>query len=219
MPPSFPDILLLFLKAPRPGTVKTRLAAEIGAEKALQAYRALVAHQLAALRGGPWAVKICFAPADAEAEFRRWLGGDPALAFEAQCEGGLGERLARASESAFVGGARRIALLGGDCPALDAGRIVEALNRLSGPERADAVFGPAADGGYTLLALSAAHPALFHEVPWSSSDTLRVSLERAAAARLRVELLPEVLEDVDDLASWRRARNAHPALAAACPDA
>jgi uncharacterized protein len=67
---------------------------------------------------------------------------------------------------------------------------------------ADAVFGPAADGGYYLLALRAPQPVLFNAIPWSSAETLAVSCARAREAGLRIQLLATE-HDVDDLPSLR----------------
>jgi uncharacterized protein len=194
------DRVLLFLKLPIQGQVKTRLAATLGAERATAIYRRLVERQLAALAPlGPEAVELHYAPSgEASAQaLRAWLGGGRVLF--AQAEGDLGERLASATAGAFARGARRVALIGTDCPALDAGRVREAWAALSG---ADAVYGPADDGGYYLLALGQPQPELFSKIPWSHPDTLKVSLERARAASLRIRLLATE-HDVDDLESLR----------------
>jgi hypothetical protein len=213
------DRVLLFLKAPRPGTVKTRLAADLGADAACAIYRRLAERQLAILVRGEFAVEIHYAPADpaSGAELRAWLGDAPA-AYVPQAPGDLGARLDHAVAHAFARGARRVALIGADCPALDAARVAQAFSRLASGmtdapgDPADSVFGPATDGGYYLLGLAAPQPELFRDIPWSTPDTLRVSLTRATAAGLRVALLAAE-EDVDDLASYRRALLARPELA------
>jgi rSAM/selenodomain-associated transferase 1 len=207
-----PDRVLLFLKAPRPGTVKTRLAADLGNDAATAVYRRLTERQIAAVHAAGLPLELHFAPADAEPELRAWLG-DTAGHFIPQCAGDLGARLAHATALAFADGAARVALIGTDCPALDAARLQSAFNALT-TAPADAVFGPARDGGYYLLALSAPHLDLFSDIPWSTADTLRVSLALAETSALRTALLPEE-DDIDDIHSlrlhpdlWRRAQSA-----------
>ncbi len=194
-----PATILLFAKAPAPGAVKSRLASEIGLEAACAVYRWLGLRQLRAL-AADHEVVVLHAPPEATAAMHAWLGDDVRL--RPQAGGDLGARLEAAARDAFHAGARSVVLIGADCPDLGSAEVALALARLE--EGADAVFGPAADGGYYLLALRAPHTVLFEAIPWSSSTTLEVSLARARAAGLRVTLLP-VKEDIDDLAGLRRA--------------
>ena len=93
--------ILPFLKAPRPATVKTRLAQSVGVDRATTAYRRLVERQLRALSslGREFALEVHYAPANAETEMAEWLGSEVALL--PQFEGDLGERLEHAVASAF----------------------------------------------------------------------------------------------------------------------
>jgi glycosyltransferase A (GT-A) superfamily protein (DUF2064 family) len=141
---------VVLLKAPRLGTVKTRLAAELGAPCALAIYRTLAERQLQAIPAG-WPITVNFTPADAGQELRTWLAAIPrvpAIAYYPQPDGDLGVRIAAAFAQAFAGGAPCVLALGGDCPDLNAALLEHAANRLAPPE-IDAVLGPAADGGYT----------------------------------------------------------------------
>lgn len=191
--------VLLFAKAPRPGTVKTRLAKDFGGARALALYRWLGRRQLQALPRG-WPAVVYYAPADAEAEMRAWLG--PQIALEPQCEGDLGSRLMDASERAFSGGATAVILVGTDCPSLQESRFVEASALLD--RGCDAVFGPTPDGGYYLLAMRRLYPELFQDIPWSTNETLRESLRAAGRLGITTELLPHH-DDIDTLADLRRA--------------
>jgi uncharacterized protein len=197
--PDQPPAILLFLKAPVPGAVKTRLARDVGEVAACEIYCDLVARQVGALPEG-WPVEIHFTPASAAQEFKDCFA--PRFACFAQTEGDLGDRLREATDAAFKRGHRRVLLIGGDCPALD-GRILHAAADLLDAGK-DAVIGPARDGGYYLLGLNKFSPFLFREIPWSGPDVARVTAERANAADLLLGWLEE-LEDVDDLASYRRA--------------
>lgn len=93
-------------------------------------------------------------------------------------------------------------LLGGDCPGQDRVFFQASEEALA---THDLVIGPARDGGYTLLAAKKLHRALFEGIAWSTARVLEETLDRARALGLRVALL-ETLEDVDDAASWERAR-------------
>lgn len=208
-----PRLLQLFLKAPRPGTVKTRLAATAGDATATAIYRRLAERQLTALTDLPACrLQIQYTPADAEAEMRSWLGDGPD--YRPQCEGDLGDRLSRAVNAAFEQGAERVYCLGADCPLLGPGHLRRADALLD--DGADVVFGPATDGGYYLLGQTAHHPGLFRDIPWSRPDTLAVSRDRAARHRLTTALLPE-LYDVDTEHDWHRALRDQPALRSDTP--
>ena len=195
-PAPAPDasLLLVFAKAPRPGGVKTRLAAGIGEDEAARLYRAMGREIVDRVRGGPFRVRVCHTPADAGDEVRDWLGTE-GLEFAPQCEGDLGERMADAFDQAFRS-ADRVAIIGTDVPALDAGHVERAFVLLEGEEGCDAVFGPARDGGYYLLALRRPAPALFEGIPWSTGEVLERSLARAEAEGLGVRTLT-ALADID----------------------
>lgn len=186
------DVVLIFARAPVPGRVKTRLAREVGDERAAAIYLGLGRRVVDQLREGPWRTQVCFDPPEEETRVRRWLG-EAGLRFRAQGEGGLGERMNEAFGAAFEEGAARVCIVGTDAPGVDEARVAEAFHAL---DAADAVFGPALDGGYYLLALREPAPELFRDVPWSTGAVLRTSLRRAREAGLRVRTL-EPLGDVD----------------------
>lgn len=194
--------LVLMVKAPTVGAVKTRLASSVGAERATEIYRALVERQLRALPA-TWPVVVCFDPPAAEAAMRAWLTPVRAtdLTFAKQAAGDLGERLIAATDDAFGAGAEAVILVGGDCPYLGQGHFEEAAKILTTGQVA---LGPARDGGYYLISLHRPEPALFTGIAWSSPQVLEQTRARCAAAGLRVCELAE-LEDVDDEASWQRA--------------
>jgi rSAM/selenodomain-associated transferase 1 len=148
--------------------------------------------------GGIDHVQLRFAPDDAEAEIRPWLR--PGWSAAGQGGGDLGERLARSFQNAFAARARRVVIIGGDCPEVAAQDIEAAWGALA---RCDLVLGPAADGGYWLIGLRVMERRLFEGIAWSTRDVLQQTLDHARAAGLTVELLRE-LHDVDTEADWRR---------------
>lgn len=188
-------ILLIFIRNPIPGKVKTRLASTLGDAEALRIYHLLLE-------------KTRLAALDCQAE--RWLfysdfadAADnwPNEAFhkKVQSPGDLGARMASAFEQAFAEGAKRLIIIGSDCPELDGALLNRAFDAL---DEADGVFGPANDGGYYLLGIKKMHPELFQDMPWSTESVGAETLSRMAAKGLSVHLLPE-LTDVDTEEDWR----------------
>ncbi len=191
--------LVVFVKEPRPGGVKTRLAAAVGPDAAAELYRALAESVLEATTPVPGEYErlVFFDPPEARHALREWL---PGVSLRAQARGELGERLADAFARAFGRGATRVAIVGSDAPGLTRETALQALEALT---EADVVLGPAEDGGYYLIALRAPHPELVRGIDWSTPAVLRQTLERAAAAGLGVRQL-EPLRDVDTLEDLRR---------------
>jgi rSAM/selenodomain-associated transferase 1 len=193
----------VFVREPRPGAVKTRLAARVGEGPAAALYRAMAEQVLRRTdpRQPPaaaYARRVVFTPAAARASVAAWLPGEALQAQEGQ---DLGARMAAAFSSAFAGGAERVALVGTDVPALSRAEVEGAFERL---ERADVVMGPAHDGGYYLLALARPQPELFRGVPWGSDAVASATERRAEALGLSLARLP-VLHDVDTADDLRAA--------------
>jgi rSAM/selenodomain-associated transferase 1 len=185
--------IIIFVKAPRPGFVKTRLAAAIGNEAACGAYRQLAETVLAHLAPLPH-LELRFTPDDAEDEITHWLSDG--WTAHPQGEGDLGERMHRA----FTEAKGPAIIIGSDCPQVELSDLRTAAKTL---QARDAVIGPATDGGYWLIALNAPCPALFENIKWSTSDVLPKTLEKANEAELSVQLLRE-LTDVDTGEDWQR---------------
>jgi len=185
--------IIIFVKAPRPGFVKTRLAAAIGNEAACGAYRQLAETVLAHLAPLPH-LELRFTPDDAEDEITHWLSDG--WTAHPQGEGDLGERMHRA----FTEAKGPAIIIGSDCPQVELSDLRTAAKTL---QARDAVIGPATDGGYWLIALNAPCPALFENIKWSTSDVLPKTLEKANEAGLSVQLLRE-LTDVDTGEDWER---------------
>ncbi len=204
-----PPTLCLMLKAPRPGEVKTRLAASIGDAAAAEVYRCLVEHQAAEIPRN-WRVEVHFTPADAEAEMRGWLA--PFLpeqtTFHPQAEGDLGARLRAALAGAATRGAREIVFSGGDCPRLTTERLRAAARLL---RTTDFVIIPAVDGGYVLIGLAGPHAFVFDDIAWSTPAVFEQTRRAIHARGMSLQSFAP-MEDVDDLPSLLRARQHCPAL-------
>jgi uncharacterized protein len=188
--------VIVFLKAPRAGEVKTRLAKTLGPDAACAAYRQLAERlwkELAHLPGG----ELRFSPDDAASEIQSWLGRSwPA---RPQGDGDLGQRMQAAFADAFADGATRVVIVGADCPQVTAADVRQAWNELKSH---DVVLGPAMDGGYWLIGLARPQAALFQGITWSSDKVLGQTLQRARTAGLRIQLL-RILSDVDTERDWK----------------
>lgn len=183
--------LLVFAKAPRPGTVKTRLARTIGDERATALYRRMGGLIVASVRSAPARMVVCYDPPDGEAEIRHWLG--PALHHcWPQGTGDLGTRMSRMVARA-LSDAERVVVIGTDTPAVHAGTVTRAFAAL---DTADVVIGPARDGGYYLMGLQEPHPELFAGIRWSTRSVLAETRKRTEQLGLSVTWL-EVEGDVD----------------------
>ena len=210
------DLLLIFLKWPEPGRVKTRLANDIGAEKAAEIYKILVQRVIQQISPiYSQLVSICwvFDPIEKEDEMKDWIKKElDDLGFTdlnrhiywSQSDGGLGDRLQSAFEKAFSLDYERIIAIGTDCIELDSRTIERALASLSS-ERS-IVFGPSFDGGYYLVGMrSNLGLSVFRSIPWSTSKVLEQSLDRAVSLDLEYTLLEE-FNDVDTLEDWNSMR-------------
>ncbi len=187
--------LVIFVKAPRLGQVKSRLAASIGEPATCDAYKKIAAHLLENLRGLE-NVEIRFSPDDAENELRKWLGDD--FDFARQSSGDLGERMHGAFQKAFAAGNERVVMIGSDCPYVTRQDVASAWKHL---ETHDIVLGPAMDGGYWLIGLRQPQPALFENMAWSTENVLETTLSRIRVMNLSYHCL-RCLNDIDTENDW-----------------
>lgn len=190
------DVLGIFAKRPRSGHVKTRLAAAISPEWAARAAAAFLDDTLDRFAELTVRRVVVFAPSDAEACFAQHGAGRYHL--WPQADGDLGARLAAFFRTAFAAGARRAVAIGADSPTLPTDHVVRAFAEL---DHADVVLGPAFDGGYYLVGCGPNLPPMFDDIPWSTPDVLRATVERLGAGPWRLALLPPWY-DVDTPADW-----------------
>lgn len=185
------DWVVVLAKAPLCGEAKTRLARDVGPDRARTLAEAFLVDTLALVqaRSAPRSL-VAFTPEGSRAWFERHA---PWAVRRPQGEGDLGARIGAALRAAFDLGARRCVVIGTDTPHLPPERLDEAFEALDG---ADVCLGPSRDGGYYLIGLRADCPRLFEDVPWSSALVRDVTLERARECALRVRELPVEL-DVD----------------------
>ena len=218
-------LLMIFLKEPIPGKVKTRLASTVGSEEAARYYKALVEVLLRQLQGlENCRIRFCYAPDDADDAIRFWLlpqmnasRGETEhvylaptalgekyrqeIDFRPQGNGDLGDRMKRAFAEGFTDGYEEIAVIGTDCPECGARWINAGFSRMA-KETSHGMIGPSTDGGYYLLGLKTPCPQLFDHIAWSESSVLEDTLASAKDAGLHLEQLP-ALTDIDQEDDWK----------------
>lgn len=182
--------LIIFVKNPVLGQVKTRLAAGIGNEKALEVYLQLlnitrnIALDASCTRNVFYSNEIVSDEWEDD-KFNKFIqeGND------------LGERMKNAFEQIFALGAKKAVIIGSDCPQLSS-EIIENAFRLL--DEKDVCIGPAKDGGYYLLGMKKLHPFLFEKKEWSSDSVFDDTVIDLMENRLSYGLLPK-LSDVDTI--------------------
>lgn len=191
-------LLVIFTKAPYLGQAKSRLAAGIGKVHANRLYRAMIRRVLRSVSDPRWDVLLYVTP-DRDGA-RSFNGVWPArLPRRVQGQGSLSPRLTKAMDAK-----RPIAVIGTDCPQIAARDVAAAFKALRGH---DAVFGPADDGGFWLMAMDGPVPArAFDNVAWSTDTALSdVARNLGGAGRVKAAYL-RTLVDVDDVEALRAVR-------------
>ena len=189
------ETVLVFLRAPEKGRVKTRLAGKLGETKALALYKKFVQRTLVAVETSGLDHTICFFPASKRVLVENWLGMNHI--FMPQKGQDLGQRMGNALSDAFDKGAGKVILVGTDVPEIGAHHLLEALNILN---EKDVVIGPSLDGGYWLIGFQRERfcPDLFCQVDWGSDTVFSTTMEKCRAEGLTPGLLP-ALQDIDTL--------------------
>ncbi len=181
--------ILLFIKYPVPGKVKTRLTPFLTNQQATDLYKNMAEQTLKTLKDAKSNFTICYDPSTPLKLYREWLGEK--LKFQPQRGCDLGTKMKNAFTDGFKRDFSRILLIGSDIPGVTPVLLKRAFKNL---EKNDAVLGPAEDGGYYLIGFNKNKflPEVFESIPWSTSavlkDTLRVLMKRDYKVRLAPKL-------------------------------
>lgn len=191
----------IICKTPAPGKSKTRLSPPLRPEECAEISACFIADLSATIAElgaeGDAEGYAVYTPAGSEAALARLL--PPGFGLVLQGEGDLGQRLDKGIADLLARGHVGAILINSDSPTLPKAVLRQAIDLLKSGDRA--VLSPALDGGYTFIGLSRPHPHLFADIPWSTPDVYRLTLERAREIELPVvELAPWY--DVDDAASY-----------------
>lgn len=169
--------LLIFAKAPETGRVKTRLVPVLGERGAAALSKRLLLDTVARFAAADLAPLELWCWPDRDHPLFLELGQRYGISRYCQVGGDLGERMLAAARCA-LGRGGWVILLGTDCPALGPDHLGATLEAL---EHQDAVLGPVEDGGYALLGLKRAEPALFAGIPWGSASVAELTRTRMRA--------------------------------------
>ncbi len=182
----------IFLKYPEPGKVKTRLAKDVGNQKAAEIYQQIAEMILKNTLNGDqnYGRIVFYDPPERLRDFAQWLGQEK---FIPQQGRDVGERMDNAIRELLAGGAEKAVLTGADIPALNSTVISEAFAAL---DHADIVLGPAKDGGYYLIGMKAPHSEIFQNIPWSSERVFEQTMNVINRLQLRPAIAP-LLSDID----------------------
>ncbi|WP_323755762.1 TIGR04282 family arsenosugar biosynthesis glycosyltransferase [Roseivirga sp.] len=190
-------LLIIFVKNPELGKVKTRLAATVGEEAALAIYKRLLERTKTITQ--PLAVDKTVFYDQALGENDLWSEGGFFKAL--QTKGDLGEKMLAAFQSAIDKGYEQICVIGSDCYDLTTDILNQAFSSL---EKHDAVIGEAVDGGYYLIGMNCLITDVFQNKKWSTEEVFPSTIQDFKHKGLSYFELP-VLNDVDteeDLGDW-----------------
>ena len=185
--------LIIFIKYPEKGTVKSRLARHFGEEFAAGLYENFIFDLLTTLQTIDCQLYLYFYPPEKEAELKSLFGDN--YIFRAQQGADLGDRMSDAFTRSFAEGIASVVLIGSDLPDLPRRIIEDAFTAL---EDRDAVIGPAVDGGYYLIGLkkNTFTPDIFRGLDWSTSSVLARTKNKFEACDGRLKFLEE-WHDID----------------------
>ncbi|WP_373496849.1 TIGR04282 family arsenosugar biosynthesis glycosyltransferase [Aquiflexum sp.] len=190
------NAIIIFQKNLVLGKVKTRLAASVGNQQALEIYRDLVAftyRQAIEVKNADIWVFFSDAFEEIEESFQ-----DHITAKMVQEGADLGERMQNAFATIFGMGYSKAFLIGTDCPEISPKILETALDSL---KKHEVVIGSALDGGYYLIGMKKVHPQLFWQMPWSTVKVLPTTLQKINNDNLSHYLLP-TLSDIDTEEDW-----------------
>ncbi len=183
-------LLIIFIKNPILGKVKTRLAADIGDESALVIYQRLLTRTYEITKTLGFTKWIFYSHHIEKNDI--WKAG-----YEKKLQEGadLGERMANAFQQGFNEKFHRICIIGSDCFELDTTTLNRAFDDL---RNHDFVIGPANDGGYYLLGMKAFHRDIFQNKDWSTERILPQTIDDIRNAGKTYYSLP-VFNDIDNV--------------------
>lgn len=191
--------LIIFVKNPVKGKVKTRLAKSVGDTRALEIYLKLIEYTRDQVVGVSGEKEISYSQ-----EIVRQDEWDEDIFFKSKQEGDtLGERM----KNAFFKGLidqdfMKVVLIGSDCAELTTNMIGKSFEAL---DKTDVVIGPAEDGGYYLIGMRRFIPQLFEDINWSTSEVFKHTVEKVQENDASFSTL-EILSDVDEIGDWDKVR-------------
>jgi len=189
--------LAVFLRKPEKGKVKTRLAATIGDDAALDIYEQLISTTLGQVAQLDIPTYLFYAGGLPATETRL-----PVFTYMQQHAGDLGRKMADAL-TFVLSRHQKAVIIGSDCPYLSASILRESFSEM---DETDLVIGPALDGGYYLLGCKKMHPRLFEGNNWSTALVLEQTKAKIIEENLTCTYL-QPLADIDTEEDWKKFRS------------
>lgn len=183
------NLLMIFVKNPEPGKVKTRLAQSVGDDKAFEIYLKLMNHTMEQAIIANCLKEVWYS----SFVDRNDLFDEKLFRKKVQSGSGLGEKMKHSFKAAFADGFEKVVIIGSDCPGISGELIDIAFEKLN---RTDLVIGPAYDGGYYLLGMRQFIADVFDSIPWSTSSVFNKTIKIASSLSLSTTTLA-VLRDID----------------------
>ena len=184
--------LIIFLRAPERGKVKTRLAATLGDEAALKIYNELCALTMHLADQTEMPVFIYF-----EGQYDL-LQTNTKFQYRKQSIGDLGDKIFHSVNEILQFNSKAI-IIGSDCPELTNKDLIDAISLL---DTHDFVFGPAEEGGFYLMGCKNLAPAFFKNISWGTGSVLATALNAVEQLKQSYALL-RTLQDIDTAEDWR----------------
>ena len=192
--------LIIFIKNPIRGKVKTRLAETLGADKAFEIYTELIRHTNT-IASGTNCDKFLFYSDSVEAN-DEWDNTQFKKHSQYQADTDLGKRMFEAFKLVFEQGYKKAVIIGGDCPELSSEHIEQAFSLL---DNNNCVLGPANDGGYYLLGMNSLYPNFFTHKKWGTDSVIQDTINDIKTQGLTYYLLEELI-DVDTEADYLQVK-------------
>ncbi|MFY0650394.1 MAG: TIGR04282 family arsenosugar biosynthesis glycosyltransferase [Cyclobacteriaceae bacterium] len=190
------NILIIFVKNPEKGKVKTRLAKDIGEDKALEVYKRLLQHTHDITVNLDFDKRVYYSKSVEQND----IWEDAVYDKYVQSGRELGDKMEQAFQSAFKQYASKVCIIGSDCLELSGEIISHAFNQL---DYFDYVVGPAKDGGYYLLGMTTHSPQLFQNKTYSTNTVCAEAISEIQQLGGSHYLLPE-LSDIDHASDLNR---------------
>lgn len=195
------NALLIFIKNPIKGTAKTRLAATIGDDAALEVYQELLTYTRQITKAST---------PDKHLFYNRFIDLEDAwdnttFQKKLQVQGDLGAKMLAAFQQIFEANYQKAVIIGSDCGDLTTDIIEQAFKAL---DTHDVVFGPAQDGGYYLLGMKQVHNSIFHNKSWSTAILRKETVEELDTLQISHTNLIELndIDEYEDLLDWRKRK-------------
>ena len=187
--------LIIFLKYPEPGKVKTRLAKDIGDKTAAELYYIFIKHLLAIfLHSENYKVTIQFSPQDKAKELSELF---KIKDIEPQSGNDLGEKISNAFDISFSKDYSNTIIIGSDCIELKKDDIENGFSLLS--SGCDSIIGPTYDGGYYLIGLSKKnYPTIFKDIEWSTEKVFIQTMQLIKRSKMNYKIL-DYYNDIDEI--------------------